>query len=48
MILMETHEQVPLAEVGAFVQRCLAEGARIVVVTQNFDGLSCSVSVQRD
>jgi len=48
MILMETHERVPLAEVGGFVQQCLAEGARIVVVTQNADGLSCSVSVQRD
>jgi len=48
MILMKTHERVPLAEVGAFVQQRLAEGARIVVVTQDADGRTCTVSVQQD
>ena len=48
MILMQTHDSVPRAEVGAFVQQCISEGAVIVVVTQNPDRLTCTVSVQRD
>jgi len=48
MILMETHDRVPQGEVGAFVQRCIVEGAIIVVVTQNPDQLTCTVSVQRE
>ena len=43
MILMETHESVPKAEVGALVQRCLTEGAILVVVTNNRDGRTCTV-----
>ena len=48
MILMTTHEGVPLADVGAFVQKCLAEGAIAIVITRNPDGCSCTVSVQND
>lgn len=44
---MERHERVPLAEVGDFVLRLLREGARIVVVTSNADGLTCNISLQR-
>jgi hypothetical protein len=47
MILMETHDNILRVEAGAFVQRCLDEGAVIVVVTPNPDGRTCSVSVQR-
>lgn len=48
MFLMDRHENIPSAEVGAFVQRCIDAGATIVVVTRNADGRSCTVSVQRD
>ena len=48
MFLMERNENIPLSEVGAFVQRCVADGAQIVVVTRNPDGATCTVSVQRD
>ena len=48
MILMKTHEGVPMAEVGAFVQKCFAEGAIAIVVTRNPDGRTCTVSVQND
>jgi hypothetical protein len=48
MILIETHELVPRAEVGALVQQCIAAGARFVFVTQNPDRESCTVRVQRD
>ncbi len=48
MFLMDRHENIPSAEVGAFVQRCIDAGATIVVVTRNSDGRSCTVSVQRD
>jgi hypothetical protein len=48
MILMETHDRVPQAEVGTFVQQCISAGAVIVVVTQNPDQLTCTISVQRD
>lgn len=47
MILMETNDSVPRNEVGALVQRWIGEGAVIVVVTQNPDGRTCTVSVQR-
>ena len=47
MFFMERHENVPLAEVGERVQRWLAEGVRIVVVTRNSDGATCTVSLQR-
>ncbi|MCM2273541.1 MAG: hypothetical protein NDI75_01905 [Candidatus Didemnitutus sp.] len=45
---MERHERIPLEEVGAFVQRWLAQGAKVVVVTRNADGVTCNVSLQRD
>lgn len=48
MILMKTHDSVLQSEVGAFVQRCVDEGAVIVVVTRNPDGHTCTVSVQKD
>lgn len=48
MILMERHENIPVSEVSEFVQRCLARGATIVVVTRKPDGRTCTVSVQRD
>ncbi|GEM_PF-5181187 len=48
MYFMERHERIPLEEVGAFVQRWLAQGARVVVVTRNADGVTCNVSLQRD
>lgn len=47
-LLLERHENVALAKVGEFVQRLLAEGARLVVVTIQPDGLSCTISVQRE
>jgi hypothetical protein len=48
MFLMDRHENIPVAELGAFVQRCLDQGATIVVVTRNTDGVTCTVSVQRE
>lgn len=48
MFLMERHERIPIADVSAFVQRCVEAGATIVVVTRNPDGFTCTVSVQRD
>lgn len=48
MIMMETNDRIPQAEVGRFVQQCLDQGARIVVVTPNPDRLTCSVCVQRE
>jgi hypothetical protein len=48
MFLMERHENIPLAAVGAFVQRYLDSEATIIVVTRNSDGRTCTVSVQRD
>ena len=45
---METHDSFPRAEVGAFVQQCIKDGAVIVVVTQNPDQRTCRVIVQRD
>lgn len=48
MFLMERHENIPVSEIGAFVQRCLEAGATIVVVTRNPDATTCTVSVQRD
>lgn len=48
MFLMDRHENIPVAEVSAFVQRCMEMGATIVVVTRNADGCSCTVSVQRE
>lgn len=48
MFLMERHENIPLSEVGVFVQRCLDAGATITVVTLNPDGRTCTVSVQKD
>ena len=48
MIFMETHDQVPNPDVGAFVQQCLAAGAILVVVTKNSDGRTCTISVQRE
>jgi hypothetical protein len=48
MILIETHENVPLAEVGALVQQCIADGAKNVFVTRNPDGRTFTVRVQPD
>lgn len=48
MYFMERHERIPLEEVGAFVQGWLAQGVKVVVVTRNADGVTCSVSLQRD
>jgi hypothetical protein len=46
-MVMETHDSVPLGEVGFFVQECTKSGALIVVVTQNPDKRTCTVTVQR-
>lgn len=48
MILLESHDEVLRSELGAFVQRCLDEGAVMFVVTLNPDGKTCRVCVQRD
>jgi hypothetical protein len=48
MIIMKTHDSVPQAEVGAFVQQCIAKGAVVIVITRNSDGRTCTVSVQQD
>jgi len=48
MFLLERHERIPLTDVGAFVQRCLDENATLVVVTPNADGVTCTISVQRE
>jgi hypothetical protein len=48
MIHIERHENIPLSEVGAFVQRCLDSGAAAVIVTRQPDAEHCVVSVQRD
>lgn len=48
MFLMERHENIPVSELGAFVQRCLDHGATIIVVTRNADARTCTVSVQRE
>jgi hypothetical protein len=47
MLLMERHENIPLAEAGAFLQRCIDAGASVVVLTRNPDGRTCTISVQR-
>lgn len=47
-LLLERHENVALEKVGEFVQRLLAEGVRMVVVTVQADGTHCTISVQRD
>jgi len=47
-LLLERHENIALEKVGTFVQQLLAEGARMVVVTVQPDGLACTISVQRD
>lgn len=47
-ISMETHESVRREEVGALVQEFTNKGALIIVVTQNPDGRTCTVSVQQD
>ena len=47
-ISMETHESVRREDVGALVQEFTNKGALIIVVTQNPDGSTCTVSVQRD
>ena len=47
MLLMERHENIPATEIGIFVQRCLGEGASIIVITRNPDGRTCTISVQR-
>ena len=47
-LLLERHENIALADVGAFVQRLISAGARLVVVTILPDGLHCTVSVQRE
>lgn len=47
-LLLERHENISLEKVGVFVQRFLAEGARLVVVTIQPDGLNCTISVQRE
>ena len=48
MILMKTYDSVLREKVGGFVQKCMAEGAVIVVVTQNPDGRTSTVSVQKE
>lgn len=47
-LMLERHENVALEKVGEFVQRLLAEGVRMVVVTVQADGAHCTISVQRD
>ena len=47
-VVMESHDSVPRGEVGFFVQECVKAGAVIVVVTQNPDNRTCTISVQRD
>lgn len=48
MFFMERHENISLSELGAFVQDCMVTGARILVISRNPDGLTCTVSVQRE
>lgn len=48
MILMKTHDHIPLKKVGDFVQQCLDEKAVILVVTRNADGKTCTVCVQKE
>lgn len=48
MFLMERHENISLENLGAFVQQCMDEGGQIVVITRNPDGMTCTVSVQRE
>ncbi len=48
MFLLERHEEIPLRELGAFIQQCAESGATIVVVTRNPDGKTFAVSVERD
>jgi len=47
MILMKTHD-IPTAEVGAFVQQCIAKGAVVIVVTKGPGGQTHTVSVQQE
>ncbi|MDP1578876.1 MAG: hypothetical protein Q8M02_01270 [Candidatus Didemnitutus sp.] len=47
MFLLERHAEIPLHELGAFIQRCVDSGATIVVVTRNPDGKTFAVSVER-
>lgn len=48
MFLMERHEKILLPDLGEFVQQCIESGGQIVVITRNPDGLTCTVSVQRE
>lgn len=48
MFLMDRHENIPIKELGAFIQRTVEAGATIVVVTRNPDGKTCTVSVERE
>lgn len=48
MFLMDRHENIPIGELGAFVQRYIDSGATIIVVTRNHDGKTCTVSVERE
>ena len=45
-LVIETHDNVPQATVAEFVRLCLARGAVFVVVTQNQDGRTCTVTVR--
>ncbi len=44
---MERHEQIPIPDLGTFVQRCLTDGAQIIIISRNTDGTTCTVSLQR-
>lgn len=48
MFFMERHETISLTELALFVQECMRSGARIVVISRNADGHTCTVSVQRE
>ena len=47
-VSMETYESVRREDVGALVQEFTNKEALIIVVTQNPDGRTCTVSIQRD
>ncbi len=48
MFLLERHERISLKDLAAFVQDCMQSGVKILVISRNDDGQTCTVSVQRE
>ncbi|MBI3887164.1 MAG: hypothetical protein HY302_15770 [Opitutae bacterium] len=48
MVWLDTIENIPKSEIGAFVQKCIDEGALAVVVTRSNDGGSYTINVRRE